>query len=223
MIRWLRALSPITEFFTVILLAFGYFIFSSIGTAIFQQAPASISELHLQKLLIFEPIVLAILGLFLFVRRWNAKKLGFSFTLADLPIGVLLAITTYAAVWLGWLGVTAITGRSFADMPSTQVALPGFTIATVAAVSIVNSIYEELFVCAYVVSFMQRSRSNLTAVLSSAGIRFLYHLYQGLGGALSVLGVGLVFAAYFAMKRRSWPLVIAHGLLDLVALAPFVR
>ena len=115
-----------------------------------------------------------------------------------------------------------ITGRSFADMPSTQIALPGFQIATVVAVSIVNSIYEELFVCAYVVSFVQRSHGTTTAVLTSATIRFLYHLYQGLSGALSVLGVGLVFAAYFAKKNRSWPLVVAHGLLDIVALAPFV-
>ena len=181
-----------------------------------------ISQLHLEKLLIYEPLVLALLGLFLYVRQWTAKALGFSFKLADLPSGLLLAIGTYAAAWLLWFVMTQISGKSFTELAATRIALPGFKMMTVIAVSIVNPIFEELFVCAYAVSFVQRYRGRFVAVVISAALRFLYHLYQGVAGALSVLGVGVVFAAYFAWKKRAWPVVIAHGLLDLIALAPFI-
>jgi membrane protease YdiL (CAAX protease family) len=44
------------------------------------------------------------------------------------------------------------------------------------------------------------------------------HLYQGPLSLISIVPGGLVFAWYYAATRRLWPVVIAHGLLDALAL-----
>jgi uncharacterized protein len=51
----------------------------------------------------------------------------------------------------------------------------------------------------------------------SAILRGAYHLYQGWGGFLGNLALGLFFGAVFLRWRRTWPLIIAHFLLDLGA------
>ncbi len=65
-------------------------------------------------------------------------------------------------------------------------------------------------------------------VLASAVIRGCYHLYQGFGGGIGNLVMGLVFGALYLRWRRVGPLVVAHVILDLVSfigyalLAPYL-
>jgi uncharacterized protein len=49
-----------------------------------------------------------------------------------------------------------------------------------------------------------------------------YHLYQGALGVVMALPMGLVFTLVFARTGRLWPLVIAHALLDFVALVSYI-
>ena len=55
------------------------------------------------------------------------------------------------------------------------------------------------------------------ALLVSALIRGSYHLYQGFGGFLGNLVMGLVFGLVYLRWKRVAPLVVAHTLLDVVA------
>lgn len=57
------------------------------------------------------------------------------------------------------------------------------------------------------------------AVNVSALIRLSYHLYQGVAGVLAVVPLGLLFGFWFARTRQLWPLIVAHAILDFVALA----
>ena len=95
------------------------------------------------------------------------------------------------------------------------------SMAAIVAVSIVNPIFEEVFVCGYVIRALQRTRSVAFAVNVSVAIRVSYHLYQGAIGALGVVVAGLILGWWFARKGRLWPVIIAHGLMDLVALLGF--
>ena len=54
-------------------------------------------------------------------------------------------------------------------------------------------------------------------ILISALIRGTYHLYQGFGGFVGNIAMGVIFAAWFLRTGRVWPLVIAHFLIDAVA------
>ena len=56
-----------------------------------------------------------------------------------------------------------------------------------------------------------------TIVLVSALVRGTYHLYQGFGGGVGNVVMGLVFGLVFARTRRLGPLIIAHALVDIVA------
>lgn len=52
----------------------------------------------------------------------------------------------------------------------------------------------------------------------SVAIRASYHLYQGPIGAISLVIVGLMLGWWFVRTGRLWPAIIAHGLIDLLAL-----
>jgi membrane protease YdiL (CAAX protease family) len=45
-------------------------------------------------------------------------------------------------------------------------------------------------------------------------VRAAGHLYQGPLGTMSVIGVGVVFGAYYWRKRQLWPVVVAHIVAD---------
>ncbi|MDQ2750113.1 MAG: CPBP family intramembrane metalloprotease, partial [Actinomycetota bacterium] len=55
------------------------------------------------------------------------------------------------------------------------------------------------------------------ALAASAVLRGSYHLYQGFGGFLGNMVMGLIFGYWFQRTRRVMPLVIAHFLLDAVS------
>lgn len=63
----------------------------------------------------------------------------------------------------------------------------------------------------------QAGWSVLTVIVTSALIRGTYHLYQGLGGFLGNVAMGLVLGWVYSRTRRVMPLVVAHFLLDVVA------
>ena len=54
-------------------------------------------------------------------------------------------------------------------------------------------------------------------VVTSAVVRGSYHLYQGFGGFLGNIVMGLVFGAVYLRWKRVMPLVVAHVILDLVS------
>ena len=49
-----------------------------------------------------------------------------------------------------------------------------------------------------------------------------YHLYQGWGGFVGNLLMGLLFGLLFLRWRRTWPFVVAHALLDFAAGAGYL-
>ena len=92
-----------------------------------------------------------------------------------------------------------------------------------------NGVLEEVVMLAYLITRLRQLRwAPWAAVLTSAAIRGTYHLYQGYGGGIGNLVMGLAFGALFLRWRRAGPLVVAHVLLDLASfigyalLAPYL-
>lgn len=84
--------------------------------------------------------------------------------------------------------------------------------------AVANALAEEVVVVGYLLSRLrQLGRSENSALLLSATLRGSYHLYQGIGGGLGNLVMGLVFGRYWQRKSRLWPLVVAHATIDSVA------
>jgi uncharacterized protein len=77
------------------------------------------------------------------------------------------------------------------------------------------ALLEEIIVVGYLITRLRQLRwTPLAAIATSALLRGTYHLYQGWGGFLGNLAMGALFGVVFARTRRTWPLVVAHFLLD---------
>jgi membrane protease YdiL (CAAX protease family) len=81
-----------------------------------------------------------------------------------------------------------------------------------------NALLEEVVVVGYLIRRLEQiGWSGMAAVLGSAVLRGAYHLYQGWGGFAGNLLLGLVFGLIFLRWRRTWPLVVAHLVVDSLA------
>lgn len=82
------------------------------------------------------------------------------------------------------------------------------------------ALVEETIVVGYLITRLQQTGwSAPSAVGASALLRGGYHLYQGWGGFAGNLAMGLLFGAIFVRRRRTWPFITAHFLLDVGAAA----
>lgn len=97
---------------------------------------------------------------------------------------------------------------------------PGYwwTVPVLVLSSARAALLEEIVVVGYLVTRLRQiGWDDRRAIGGSALLRAAYHLYQGWGGFLGNLVLGVVFAAWFTRTRRTWPLVVAHLLLDVAA------
>jgi membrane protease YdiL (CAAX protease family) len=214
-------LSPRTEFFVVILVAFGYFLLGSVLSVFLPAGSGHISEGHLRFLLVYELFVFSVLWLFLHVRGWRLQQLGLRISLRDSLVGigfVFLVYVIYIVLWLLFSGFFPEISQQSKHLVTADISL-----LTLILISVVNPIFEELFVCAYTISALNRSRSLMFAVNVSIAIRLTYHLYQGALSLFSVLLVGIIFAYWYARTGRLWPLILAHGLIDFLGMLPYVN
>lgn len=204
--------------------AFGYFIATSLWFGTHPVMAPRDSNSRFLDLALFEITVFAVLWGFLHLRGWSFSRMGLSLDALDALKGFGLAIVALVAYQsLGlvaamiapqWLEHAVIT----ANFPK-----PGLSIPTAVAVSLVNPIYEEVFVAGYLISALKGKRSNWFAINLSLAIRLLYHLYQGPIAIFAILPVGLIFGWWYVRTGKLLPLIAGHGLLDLLSLAALTR
>lgn len=81
-----------------------------------------------------------------------------------------------------------------------------------------NAFAEEMVVVGWlVVRLKQLSWSPLAIIAASSLLRGGYHLYQGIGGGIGNLVMGVIFTWFYLRTGRLWPLIAAHFLIDAVA------
>jgi len=217
--QYIRALSPRLEFAIVIVCAFGLFIAGSILEAFDASARAPISNEDLWSIVVYELFVAVLLLSFLRIRQWTLQSFGVAPGLRETLVGVGLAIVAYLAYVVVFL-ISAELSPYVAQVAANQTFVaPGLSVALVLAVSIINPVFEELFVCGYIVTALRERRGFWTAVNVSIAIRLLYHLYQGPIGVLNIIPVGFIFAYWYGRTARLWPLIVAHAIFDLLGLS----
>lgn len=84
--------------------------------------------------------------------------------------------------------------------------------------AVMNAVLEETVMVGYLVTRWRQIGWNTTViVLLSALIRGTYHLYQGWGGFLGNIVMGVVFGLIYVRRGRLLPLIVAHAVIDVVA------
>ncbi|MDN5570580.1 MAG: CPBP family intramembrane metalloprotease [Propionibacteriaceae bacterium] len=93
-----------------------------------------------------------------------------------------------------------------------------WTVPVLAGYAVMNGVLEEVVMLAFLLRrFAQLRWTPWVALVVSAVIRGSYHLYQGFGGFLGNIVMGLVFGYLYRRWGRVMPLVVAHIILDLVS------
>lgn len=220
--RWLNAIPAMVEFAIVFVLAFGPPIVAAAVSVITGDSEGSISEPGLLGLMIQEAAVLGLLLPFLYLRGWTLQRIGLNASLLDSAIGLLLAFGSGILDSL----ILAIAGSIWPDLIAAaehpNFVTPGFSAGTVLAASALNGLFEELFLCGYVITLFKGRGGIWMAINISVAIRLSYHLYQGPIGVLGAVPFGLVFGYFYARTGRLWPLVFAHALVDFLSLMQFI-
>ncbi|WP_233157846.1 CPBP family intramembrane glutamic endopeptidase [Actinokineospora bangkokensis] len=134
----------------------------------------------------------------------------------DVLVGVGLA-ALIGLPGLGFYLLSYALGINLAVAPSTLGDLWWRPIALV-VLAIGNAWAEEVLVVGYFITRLrQLGLSEGRSLWASAVLRGSYHLYQGFGGFLGNVVMGLVFGRFWQRANRLWPLVVAHALIDIVA------
>lgn len=165
-------------------------------------------------------VVPAVLALYL-LRRDNDKAFAeIGFWPIKLGSDAKRALLLAAAIGLPGLALYAvarITGLAAkivpADLSGYWWLVPMLLLSAVRA-----ALQEEVIMVAYLYKrFDQLGMSFRNQQLISAGIRGLYHAYQGFAGIIGNFIMGLVFGWAYRRWGRVMPLIIAHFILDAVS------
>jgi len=87
-----------------------------------------------------------------------------------------------------------------------------------------TAIGEEVIVCGYLLlRFRQLGWSDGRSLAAASLVRGSYHLYQGFGGAIGNIILGLFFGFIYQRRGRVLPLIIAHFVVDAIAFVGYVE
>lgn len=175
------------------------------------------------------PLVPALLALYLLKLTGDRARIGFDLTRPWKDVGWGFAIA--AGIGIPGLGLY-FAARAFGlntNVQPANLAENWWTIPVLVGLAVMNGVLEEVVIVGYWFTRMRQTGWSVAAVLiGSAVIRGSYHLYQGFGGFVGNLVMGLVFGWFYLRYKRIGPLVAAHIILDLFAfvgyslIAPYV-
>jgi membrane protease YdiL (CAAX protease family) len=133
---------------------------------------------------------------------------------------IIPALALAAVIGLPGLGLYLIAhalGLSVTIVPSS-LGDHWWRLPALIASAVANAVAEEVIVVAYLITRLRQLEwSPNRSLLASALLRGSYHLYQGLGGGLGNLVMGLIFGKFWQRTTRLWPLIVAHATIDSVA------
>lgn len=163
-------------------------------------------------------VPVALVAHFLLRENSGLRAIGFDRTRPgpDLGRGTLVAAGIGSAGLAFYLAVQA-SGFNLTVVPES---LPGvwwkFPVLILSAVQ--NSVLEEVIVVGYLLRRLgQLGWTPMAALVAKPVLRGSYHLYQGIGGFLGNMVMGVVFVLLYRRWGRVGPLVVAHSLLDIGA------
>src|SRR6266540_2637204 len=147
--------------------------------------------------------------------RESAASIGLdgSRPLTDLGWGALLAAAV-GAVGLGVYVAAVELGVNRSVVPVPPLG-HWWTVPVLLLGAARSGLLEEVIVCGYLLRRLdQLGWSKGRALWASALLRGAYHLYQGYGGFVGNVVLGLLFGRVYQRRGRTTPLVIAHFLID---------
>ena len=145
---------------------------------------------------------------------WHLSDFGLRPTMRETLGGSILLFAYSLLGSLVFETVQVITGT---DLNSYIKAESHVSWITLAITVLINPLFEELFEVAYNIRALEQHGAAF-AISVSAAIRFACHLYHGPIASVTILPLGILYAAVYWRWRRLWPLVFAHAMTDVLGL-----
>jgi membrane protease YdiL (CAAX protease family) len=188
------------------------------ATALLARALGTAHELSTQRELRSVGVELALgvlWGLLLRRRGWSLDCITTPLNPRDVGRGVaLLVVFSLVTKVTTVLWALALPGPSHGVDLYVSSPIPWWAIAVV---SMVNPVAEELIYLGFIANVL-RPRGELFAVAAAVLARMATHLYQEPRGIVGMAVLGALLSVYYYRTRRLWPAVVAHSLIDVMAL-----
>jgi membrane protease YdiL (CAAX protease family) len=208
----------------VLLLAFGP---SLVGLLLLALGPQGTAEVEAELVpslvtLVFSQILswgpILVIGYLLARSREGWPGIGLTrFRPGDLGMGLLLWVASYVLVI-----VLAVLFQYFGqrEVDFLPEGLPlWFRVVQAVLFAVTAGVTEEIVVRGYAQTRLEQLRAPTAVILLLPTLLWaVFHVYQGLGVAMTIAGLGLLYAWYFQRTRRLWPIVLAHILFDMTQL-----
>jgi len=177
-------------------------------------------DLIYQVLGIALPVVPALLAIYLLSISFRrpCSLIGFDGRRAipDLALGALIALGIGIPGLGLYLGARAL-GLNTTVSPA-NLSEHWWTVPVLIGLAVMNGVLEEVIMLGWwFVRARQLGWSWIVVIVTSALVRGSYHLYQGFGGFVGNVVMGLIFGLVFLRCRRVMPLVVTHAIIDIVA------
>ena len=134
----------------------------------------------------------------------------------DLGFGALIALCI-GVPGLGLYALARIIGIN-TDVQASGLAENWWTVPVLILSAMQNAVLEEVVMIGYLFTRLRQVGWSVIAIIAlSAVVRGSYHLYQGIGGFIGNMIMGLIFGLIYLRWKRVGPLIVAHTLLDIAA------
>ena len=166
------------------------------------------------------PVALVLYLLWVYQRPHGGplRSMGFDLRRPGFDLGVGSAV--FVGIGVGGLVLYYVSrelGYNTSVSPANLTAA-WWTVPMLLLLAVKNAVLEEVVMVGYLFTRWRQSGGGILAVLAgSALIRGAYHLYQGFGGFVGNVVMGLLFGWLYLRTRRVMPLVVVHSLLDIFA------
>ena len=188
---------------------------------------ATYTRIGILSNLLHEFISLVLVAYVLRRQRRSVRTIGMGFHWADPLTGAALAagglfLSTMLSIVIR--NASFLMTGTFGELRNPRVIFAGVTPLLFLIYGIASSIFEETVVRGFLMTEVIGIGKPLwMATLASIVLQTSYHVYYGIPGALSLSGIFIVFALYFARTRKLLPVIIGHACVDLVAMWSFYR
>jgi membrane protease YdiL (CAAX protease family) len=180
-----------------------------------QLVPAILSGMF-QLVVSWTPVL--VIGYLLARSREGWPGIGLTrFQAGDLRMGLVLWVASFVLV-LVLAQLFQHFGQREVDFLPPDLPL-WFRVVQAVSIAVTAGFTEEVVVRGYAQTRLEQLRAPTAAiVLLPTAIWGVLHVYQGLGAALTIFCLGLLYAWSFQRTRRLWPLILAHGLFNMTQL-----
>jgi uncharacterized protein len=177
--------------------------------------PAVIS-IGFELFLSWSPVL--VIGFLLARNREGWPGIGLTrFRGSDLGMGAVLWVASFVLV-LVLSQLFRFFGQREVDFLPEGLPL-WFRAVQAVLIAVTAGVTEEVVVRGYAQTRLEQLRAPAAVVLLvPTALWGVLHVYQGLGAALTIFCLGLLYAWYFQRTRRLWPLILAHSLFDMTQL-----